>query len=330
MYLVLFGVGLLVTAAGFLTIGFGIPINAFSLGNTLIISGTVAVTGGLVLIGLATAVRQLNRIAVALNSRPAAAPAPTAEHFDSLVPPTARIPQAPVRTAAAPKPPEPPRPVEPHFPAASSPTLAPLDWLRSKPKSDVPPPSAEPPVMDVSDEVPLSPRAPQRPMFSPPPFTSSPASEPPVEPKAWAPTRGNGEPKPDVPPAPRSEQVARMTPPERQRHIGKDTGRPAGKDAGLFDVVWPDARSKPMPGAEPPPREPKPEPMPPQRSREESRAEKRAESPSSEHPAILKSGVIDGMAYTLYADGSIEAELPQGTVRFASVDALRAHLEKSV
>jgi hypothetical protein len=39
--------------------------------------------------------------------------------------------------------------------------------------------------------------------------------------------------------------------------------------------------------------------------------------------------VIDGMAYTLYADGSIEAELPQGTVKFASVDALRAHLENN-
>jgi hypothetical protein len=45
-------------------------------------------------------------------------------------------------------------------------------------------------------------------------------------------------------------------------------------------------------------------------------------------PAILKSGVIDGMPYTLYADGSIEAQLPQGMVKFASVDALRAHLEK--
>jgi hypothetical protein len=45
--------------------------------------------------------------------------------------------------------------------------------------------------------------------------------------------------------------------------------------------------------------------------------------------AILKSGVIDGMAYTLYTDGSIEAELPQGTMRFASIDELRAHLEKA-
>ena len=45
--------------------------------------------------------------------------------------------------------------------------------------------------------------------------------------------------------------------------------------------------------------------------------------------AILKSGVIDGMAYTLYTDGSIEAELPQGTMRFASIDDLRSHLEKA-
>jgi hypothetical protein len=44
---------------------------------------------------------------------------------------------------------------------------------------------------------------------------------------------------------------------------------------------------------------------------------------------ILKSGVVDGMAYTLYTDGSIEAELPQGTMRFGSIDELRAHLEKT-
>ena len=53
MSVVLFVIGLLVTAAGFVTIGFGIPINAFSLGNTLIISGTVAVCGGLIQIGRA-------------------------------------------------------------------------------------------------------------------------------------------------------------------------------------------------------------------------------------------------------------------------------------
>jgi hypothetical protein len=45
--------------------------------------------------------------------------------------------------------------------------------------------------------------------------------------------------------------------------------------------------------------------------------------------AILKSGVVDGMGYTLYVDGSIEAELPQGTLRFASINDLRNHLAKS-
>lgn len=45
--------------------------------------------------------------------------------------------------------------------------------------------------------------------------------------------------------------------------------------------------------------------------------------------AVLKSGVVDGMGYTLYVDGSIEAELPNGTLRFASINELRAHLEKT-
>ena len=41
---------------------------------------------------------------------------------------------------------------------------------------------------------------------------------------------------------------------------------------------------------------------------------------------VYKSGVIDGMAYTLFMDGSIEAELPQGKVKFASVDDLQKYL----
>jgi hypothetical protein len=44
---------------------------------------------------------------------------------------------------------------------------------------------------------------------------------------------------------------------------------------------------------------------------------------------ILKSGVINGMAYTLYTDGSIEAELPQGTLRFGSLDELRDYLARN-
>jgi hypothetical protein len=75
-----------------------------------------------------------------------------------------------------------------------------------------------------------------------------------------------------------------------------------------------------------------PLPPVPARPRENKPADRRPPGPArmagERGPAILKSGVIDGMPYTLYADGSIEAELPQGTVKFASVDALRSHLEK--
>src|SRR4051794_25304112 len=98
MYMLLLFVGVLVSAAGFVTIGFGIPINAFSLGNTLIIAGATAVSGGLVLIGLSMVVRQLGRLAEMLRDRPFAA-APKAsralDNGDALVPPTARIAPAP-------------------------------------------------------------------------------------------------------------------------------------------------------------------------------------------------------------------------------------------
>jgi hypothetical protein len=67
--------------------------------------------------------------------------------------------------------------------------------------------------------------------------------------------------------------------------------------------------------------------------KEESRppaTEEKEEAPAEPHAvSILKSGVVDGMAYTLYSDGSIEAELPQGTVRFASIAELRAYLDSA-
>src|SRR5262249_26006814 len=45
--------GTCVKRGGFVAIGFGIPINEFTLGTTLIVAGTTALTGGLIQIGLA-------------------------------------------------------------------------------------------------------------------------------------------------------------------------------------------------------------------------------------------------------------------------------------
>ena len=354
MSVVLLAIGLLIAAAGFVTIGFGIPINAFSLGNTLIISGTVAVCSGVILVGLSMAVRQLKRIADALRgqaampkaARPVAAETPAGE---GLVPPTAKLTPVAARQATAPAPSFiPPRAQDaaptPSAPTPSTPRAAehrmsehrvaappaeeekgPLQWLRKKPATPAAPAPGlnEPSMLDIADEAPLSPRPPRLP-FTTPPMATEPALEPKVEPRGWTPPgRDAGELKP----VSRNEQIPRVAP---QAEPAKDK---------MFDVVWPDGRHTPPPVVpEPASRReaememPPPPPLPTMH-REEPVAEKPSEElplpPVSERtPAVLKSGVIDGMAYTLYADGSIEADLPTGVVKFASVDALRAHLEK--
>jgi hypothetical protein len=341
MAIVLLIVGLLATAAGLVMIGFGIPINAFSLGNTLIVAGTVGLSAGLVLIGLASVIGQLRRIAEALGTRPLSRSGRPAESVETMVPPTARMtpaPPAPVppRMPVSPRPPEmrepampepaqpesrmpesrmpEPRQPRPRIPAAApNEPPGPLDWLRSKPKlatmatqnGAVP---AEPAMVDVTDEAPLSPRTQQR------------QPRPPAELSAF-----------ESRPAVRPEQpMPRATPHVEMSRATPQAEAPSDKDE--FDLVWPD-RAAPAQPAESGRREAAPEmPPPASRPREGRFADRRPEptpKPTPERgPAVLKSGVIDGMPYTLYADGSIEAELPQGTVKFASVDALRAHLER--
>jgi hypothetical protein len=53
------------------------------------------------------------------------------------------------------------------------------------------------------------------------------------------------------------------------------------------------------------------------------------EPPASPEAKVVRSGVIGGMAYTLYSDGSIEAELPIGTVRFGSIAELQDHVMRT-
>jgi hypothetical protein len=84
-----------------------------------------------------------------------------------------------------------------------------------------------------------------------------------------------------------------------------------------FDSIWPSGGETPRGGAQPADRG-----HPEQRNSQAGGAIGAGSQPGT----ILKSGVINGMAYTLYTDGSIEAELPQGTLRFGSLDELRDYL----
>jgi hypothetical protein len=112
------------------------------------------------------------------------------------------------------------------------------------------------------------------------------------------------------------------------------------------DLLSPDLRPQPSeapPVSEPPPSFddawPKPErgrpgEAPPRRGGRSPSTFADADAPSGAanrdappQVTVLKSGVVDGMAYSLYSDGSIEAQMPEGMMRFASIDELRAHLD---
>src|SRR3979490_892899 len=71
MYPFLLSLSLIATAIGVFAIGFGIPNRDFTFGDMLIIVGTVAIVGGMIMFGLAAAVRQLRRIADGMGPRPA-------------------------------------------------------------------------------------------------------------------------------------------------------------------------------------------------------------------------------------------------------------------
>ena len=94
-----------------------------------------------------------------------------------------------------------------------------------------------------------------------------------------------------------------------------------------FDAAWP------KPDRVRPPEPPAASRRPP---RSPSAFAEAAPPPAPEPPppvepppvTVLKSGVVDGMAYSLYSDGSIEAQMPEGMMRFASIDELRAHLDQ--
>jgi len=69
MSVLLFVVGAIATVAGVGMVGYGIPINEFSFGNTLIVAGTTLAVGGLVIIAIGAAVSKLQQITEAITAR---------------------------------------------------------------------------------------------------------------------------------------------------------------------------------------------------------------------------------------------------------------------
>lgn len=166
-----------------------------------------------------------------------------------------------------------------------------------------------------------------------PPARDRAAERPQERPQERAPERQQErqpERQTDRPPAPRrpAGPSPLLPPPE--------TGQPAdpmvearrqrlqrGPEPAPEAPAAPPAPPRPRTGYEPPPR--------PARSAPETPPPVPAPAPAREpdEPRILKSGIVGGMAYTLYSDGSIQAELPTGVVRFASLQELRDHVSQA-
>src|SRR5262245_25317489 len=124
--------GIVLAAVGIAAIGFGIPINEFTLGTTLIVAGVSALTGGLILIGLAAVVAELGRLAEAgrtrIAARPAARPAEAPDAVEPAASTAAVLPapgavgaRSPQTAFARPRAEAPVSEVRPHEPAAGLP-----------------------------------------------------------------------------------------------------------------------------------------------------------------------------------------------------------------
>jgi len=301
MSVILLVLGILVTAAGAALIGFGIPVNELSRGTTLILAGTTALVGGLILVGLAAVVAELVRVVATLKARQAARPVRAADVSAAAADAVAREIMPPV--AEAPQP----------APAASSPSLEVSSSAIERLRSNIPRPEKAVP---EAEEVPLSPNGQQ--------------AHHPVEPRVELPSRAE--------PAPRSAGAAAVETREpRLDFLFRPRQARQAQPQEAFDALWPkragrDAQADPrVEVARVPAAAPVAAPAPAEAQEAVQPAPPPVVEPVDEpRPvAILKSGVVDGMAYTLYADGSIEAQLPQGTVRFGSIAELRAHIENN-
>jgi hypothetical protein len=291
------GIGLIV--AGLLAIGYGIQYKEFSVGSTLILAGVVGACSGILMIGLWAAVGELRNVARRLGSGltapPAAATQPSAPGeggfpfgHDQI---TAEGPMASGSSA-------------PPLPSGATPPWHDEASSRDRGRGESPPiPALEP---AAAEPVPK-----RRNLL----FSSTSRKE-----RERAQARASEPLTPDI------------LPPELRP--GPSAPPPAA-EAGeappaTFEDAWPKAdRARPPEG-------------PPRRTRTPSTFEGNGAQavPSRDgHPpapreeqqvpvTVLKSGVVDGMAYSLYSDGSIEAQMPEGMMRFASIDELRTHLDQ--
>lgn len=288
MHLVLLGFGAVLSVAGIVLAGAGLSLREGTFDTSLFTPGVVAAVGGLLLIGLGLALRTLQRIERALAAR--AMP---------------RVVQMPI--AGGPE-------ISDDTGEAGISAFA----LQTKQ-----PPAPAAATADADDEEPSQTVVQKAPDAA---RIGNRSYAPPTKAMAPAPGEANNEADADRFGRRGNGAAATRIPPRLPMSARSSAAMERSKPQGL-DAMWlKDSR-------------PVRETEPVQNSGVSAMgARQGAEAVSAASPvttddepvpiSVLRSGVVDGMAYTLYSDGSIEAQLPQGTLRFGSITELRQHLEQ--
>lgn len=356
-------IGAAAAVVGVVLVAFGVPVREFGLGNTLILGGITSIVGGLILFGLGAVAAQLQRVSEALALRPPMPARPNRQVENAEAPMLVAPRQAQPETSA--RFPFPPKQrfesgreqYGDRLPSGASEVTAQDEFAGYRDERATPfaPMMQNPAEQDRFEDVPLLPPQMPFPARGPAEFFEPKPSSYPVNGSG----RGERNPEPAMEtswrPAPQYAAPARQQPQPSQP-----------QQTAYFDAMWPAPEARPPKSEPPKPRaeapvraeraepatrieqtprgeamraepamrqEPQREPSLPQPRRSEPDVSRQTQpkqsSPDNRAVAILKSGVVDGMGYTLYVDGSIEATLPQGTLRFASINELRSHLEKN-
>ena len=293
--------GIVFLLAGLGGVALGIPVKEFSFGNTEILAGVIVACTGAIMISLWVTVSEVRKLARRVGS--------------AVVPPMPRPPFSLPSALTDPSPyeggiadngvlpelDEPDAEPEPERPAPLAPSS--LPWQQETAsrgrRGETPLPEEELP--EVASSI-----KPRRNLL----FTSTRLERERSEGRAADSQIANAPSAAAPPPLPfkpvEAAQPANFENAWPQQERTRNPDAASRRGLGRASAAAADRAMPPMP--EEPPKEP--------------------HDQGSQQVTILKSGVVDGMAYSLYSDGSIEAQMPEGMMRFASIDELRAHLDQ--
>jgi hypothetical protein len=287
-------------AAGVFALGLGIPIRETWFGASLLMAASVAITGGFVLVGLTAVLCQLRQVAQGFKAPLSGMPRPVRplerkdERFEGDERWTQSRLNMPVALGAGA-----PDVIRRRYNATETKKgqhkPRPDEWPRHAQGEIEPPPrqveAVRPPIDYDSSDVAT------RPSKSWPRAAIALRPEP-----SDAPIRRT----PAVSPVPQQDIFATIWS-SLHRNLAEGPERPT--------EASPENRPRPADSKSPPLT---PEP-----------AACASATPAPVEPApILRAGVIQQTAYTLFADGSVETPLPEGVLRFASIEEFLGHLEK--